>query len=103
MGKEIERKFLVDVEMLMPILEKETGFELKQGYMTDSIHPTIRIRTQNKTFGVITIKGKNEGATRDEFEYFCLHSPGIYQRYQSAVFRLPENNKPHPGKSTDRS
>lgn len=66
MGKEIERKFLVDIDKIRPLLVN--GTEYKQGYMTDTIEPTIRARVAGDK-GFLTVKGKNDGCVRDEFEY----------------------------------
>lgn len=65
MGVEIERKFLVEGDawraLGVPVL-------LRQGYL--STHParTVRVRIEGDE-GVLTIKGKNTGATRAEWEY----------------------------------
>jgi CYTH domain-containing protein len=67
MTKEIERKFLVDLNKF-----ESTKFctswtaTIKQGYL--SKEPTVRVRIENSK-GFITIKGKTENITRDEFEY----------------------------------
>lgn len=71
MSKEIEYKFLIKEEYKSKILEliknKEKYF-IKQAYINDDINKVIRIRTKNNQ-GYITIKGKQEGVVRDEFEY----------------------------------
>lgn len=65
MGVEIERKFLVDNNKLPHLIN---GYTIKQGYIQTVNHTTVRIRIRDKE-AFLTIKGKNEGATRLEFEY----------------------------------
>ena len=65
MGKEIERKFLVDKSRLPNNLE---GTKYTQGYIsiTDSGIVWVRIKGD---IAVITIKSAGLGISRDEFEY----------------------------------
>ncbi|MBP7507886.1 MAG: CYTH domain-containing protein [Prolixibacteraceae bacterium] len=65
MGKEIERKYLVDVEKWGG---KGTPVEIKQAYLSIENGKIIRIRTSGKK-AYLTIKGNLMGITRDEFEY----------------------------------
>ena len=64
MGKEIERKFLVtDVTFI----SQATGCKhIRQGYL--SRKPTVRVRIQDAE-AFITVKSRNLGATRQEWEY----------------------------------
>lgn len=67
MGKEIERKFLVDKEMLASI-KPDKSYSIQQGYLLNTSEKVVRVRlTTYDAF--ITIKGANIGATRPEFEY----------------------------------
>ncbi len=66
MGIEIERKFLVDHELIRPFLTDGTQYE--QGYLPTTDLTTVRVRIAGET-GFITVKGKTVGATRSEFEY----------------------------------
>lgn len=66
MSKEIERKFLVD--NFKWLTKKSNEVFIRQGYLTGSFTPTIRVRTVDNN-GYLTIKGKVSGITRDEFEY----------------------------------
>lgn len=68
MGKEIERKFLVDLSKLD--LSKHTNWtaDIQQGYLSENIEKSIRIRIED-TKGFITIKGGTNKISRDEFEY----------------------------------
>ena len=67
MGKEIERKFLIDMNQWQ-ILEKPRGYLLRQGYLVADPDKTVRVRiTPENAF--LTIKGRTTLATRSEFEY----------------------------------
>jgi adenylate cyclase len=66
-GVEIERKFLVDHEKWKN-LKKAAGTHYRQGYLVDEENLTVRVRSAGKK-GFITIKGRNTGITRKEFEY----------------------------------
>lgn len=65
MAKEIERKFLIDVTKLGKLPH---GINIKQAYMPTTDQSVVRIRiADDKAY--LTLKGKNLGATRSEFEY----------------------------------
>jgi len=67
MALEIERKFLVD-KMVWEKQKKPTGTFFRQAYLVTDPDKTIRVRlTDQEAF--LTIKGKSEGVTRQEFEY----------------------------------
>ena len=67
MGKEIERKFLVDHDQWKKI-EKPAGQLYRQGYLLTDPVKTIRVRLTD-TNAYLTIKGLSVGATRTEYEY----------------------------------
>lgn len=67
MGKEIERKYLVDHSKWQQIVKPE-GQHYRQGYLLMDPNKTIRIRVTS-TKGFLTIKGLSVGATRPEYEY----------------------------------
>lgn len=67
MNIEIERKFLVDQEAWKTISKPE-GTLVMQGYIFTSETKSIRVRTMGSR-AYLTIKGKTNGAARDEFEY----------------------------------
>lgn len=67
MAIEIEYKYLVDKTLWNPALA-EKSYVIRQAYMHSDPSKTIRVRTKGPK-GYITIKGKNTGATRAEFEY----------------------------------
>lgn len=66
MGLEKERKFLVTEDSYKQFAFK--SIEIKQGYLNREPERTVRVRTCNDK-GYITVKGKNEGILRLEFEY----------------------------------
>ncbi len=74
MGIEIERKFLVNYELLSPILP--VGEPFKQGYFPTKDLTTVRVRIVKET-GYLTIKGPNSGSSRSEFEYQVPHTDAI--------------------------
>ncbi len=67
MGLEIERKFLVD-EAQWNAIKPKKGKHILQGYLSKEIESTVRVRVK-EGIGFLTIKGKNTGAKRAEFEY----------------------------------
>ena len=66
MGKEIERKYLVD-HVKWKQIEKPDGQLYRQGYLLTDPNKTIRVR-QTFDKGFLTIKGLSIGATRPEYE-----------------------------------
>lgn len=68
MGKEIERKFLVDKQKWAEV-EKSNGKHIRQAYLVTKKSKAIRIRITNNSTAVLTLKGANEGISRSEFEY----------------------------------
>jgi adenylate cyclase len=67
MPKEIERKFLIDLNLIeLP----SNGTEIKQGYfpISEKVKTVVRVRIKGDE-AYLTIKGGNVGATRSEFEY----------------------------------
>lgn len=65
--KEIERKFLVNDELL-DVVKYLQSKKIRQGYISDVDGKTVRVRTKGEK-GFLTIKGKSSGISRDEFEY----------------------------------
>ena len=64
MAKEIERKFLVK-ESWQP---QSAGIKIAQGYLSTVPERTVRVRIKGEK-GYLTIKGKNVGVSRAEYEY----------------------------------
>ena len=75
MGQEIERKFLVDIEILQqdPEFQNSIPHSIIQGYILNSPDQTIRVRIKDAK-GFLTIKGKQSGLSRSEFEYQIPHT-----------------------------
>lgn len=67
MGREIERKFLVNLNNWLEF-DKPAGQLYRQGYLLMDSNKTIRVR-QTPDKGFLTIKGISMGATRAEYEY----------------------------------
>ena len=66
MGKEIERKFIVKNEVWENFKKPMPSF-IRQGYLLITDEITIRVR-YTETKGSMTIKGKQLGISRDEYE-----------------------------------
>lgn len=64
MAAEIERKFLVK-EGWQP---QHEGMRIAQGYLSSVPERTVRVRIKGNQ-GYLTVKGRNEGIQRLEFEY----------------------------------
>jgi len=74
MAFEIERKFLVDKELLDPHLID--GEYIEQGYLDTNGNTSVRIRiTPREAF--ITVKGGISNTTRSEFEYPIPRDEGL--------------------------
>lgn len=65
MAIEIERKFLVKGEEWRSL---GTGVPYRQGYLLANQGKTVRVRRAGDR-GYLTIKGANQGISRQEFEY----------------------------------
>lgn len=64
MAEEIERKFLVDASWR----PQTDGTHIAQGYLCREPERTVRVRIRGDK-GYLTIKGKNKGISRLEYEY----------------------------------
>jgi len=65
MAREIERKFLVKNDSWKNGCQ---GLACRQGYLVTGENVTVRVRILGGE-GFLTVKGRTEGMTRDEFEY----------------------------------
>ncbi|MDE7370103.1 MAG: CYTH domain-containing protein [Muribaculaceae bacterium] len=74
MGKEIERKFLVKDQSFMSMAVSVDRIE--QGYISLRPGGTVRVRIKNDR-AFITVKGLNNGAVRDEWEYEIPYSDAL--------------------------
>lgn len=66
MGLEIEKKYLVVDNSYKKLAT--SNIEIRQGYLSRVTERTVRIRIYGEE-GKLTVKGKTEGMTREEFEY----------------------------------
>lgn len=67
MAIEIERKFLVaDVEAALAAAVSSS--EIAQGYLSPAPEATVRVRVRGER-GYLTVKSKNRGIERNEWEY----------------------------------
>lgn len=66
MAKEIERTFLVRDDSFREMATRKIN--IKQGYLNRDPERTVRVRIADDR-GYLTVKGKNEGCERLEFEY----------------------------------
>jgi CYTH domain-containing protein len=65
MGKEIERKYVVNTAAWKPA---GAGTHFKQGYLNSQKERVVRVRIEGDR-AKLTIKGPSVGVTRSEFEY----------------------------------
>ena len=65
MATEIERKFLL---RHADFLQGVSGERICQGYLSHATEATVRVRLIGDQ-GFLTIKGRNRGISRSEFEY----------------------------------
>lgn len=70
MANEIERKFLVDdeSELFKSLMSSSKGTDIAQGYLNTDPEKTVRVR-QKGTKGYLTVKGKQVGISKPEYEY----------------------------------
>jgi adenylate cyclase len=68
MGIEIERKYTVNERIQDFLKTIPDGEEICQGYLNSTPERTVRVRIKGQK-AYLTIKGKNEGISRMEFEY----------------------------------
>ena len=66
MAKEIERKFLVMDKSFTKMANSVSL--IKQAYISTNPDSTVRVRIRGEQ-GFITVKGRNQGAVRNEWEY----------------------------------
>lgn len=66
MAKEIERKYLLKNNSWKSLVSK--SHTIQQGYLNSDPEKTVRVRILDDK-GILTVKGKNIGISRLEFEY----------------------------------
>ncbi|WP_444930762.1 CYTH domain-containing protein [Microbulbifer sp. SSSA002] len=65
MAKEVERKFLVDPQI---VAELSDGVRISQGYINTADKTVVRARVKGD-LAYLTLKGESRGMTCSEFEY----------------------------------
>ena len=75
MGLEIERKFLINQPKIIEYAADTQ--HIRQGYLSLDIDRTIRVRMIGDKQAWLTVKGRNKGATRQEFEYRIPEKDGV--------------------------
>ncbi|MBD5357037.1 MAG: CYTH domain-containing protein [Bacteroides sp.] len=110
MAIEIEHKYLVIDDSY-----KHTAYEqleIRQGYLNRQPEHTVRIRTVNDR-GFLTVKGKNTGDVRHEYEYeiplkdalemLSICEPGILEKtrykvkFDNLIWEIDEYHGSHKG------
>ncbi len=71
MAKEIERKFLVTNTSFISKAESSTN--IRQAYISTNPDSTVRLRIKDSQ-AYMTVKGRNNGAERDEWEFSIPYS-----------------------------
>ncbi len=97
MAFEIEHKYLVTNDSYKRIATAK--YHIYQGYLSREPERTVRVRIKDdKAF--LTIKGKNEGAKRLEFEYEIPKDDAlkILELCQSPILEKIRYNVPYEGK-----
>ena len=89
MSVEIERKFLVRNNSWQG-QGKET--EIRQGYLSRDIERTVRVRTMGQK-AFLTIKGRNQGAARAEFEYEIPCGDALFMLQEMALKPVLEKTR----------
>ncbi|MBE6309465.1 MAG: CYTH domain-containing protein [Bacteroidales bacterium] len=90
MPTEIEHKYLVINKSYKDFTQKR--ITIHQGYLSKDKERTVRIRTANdKAF--ITIKGKNNGDTRLEFEYEIPYKEALMLLQQLCIKPIIEKTR----------
>lgn len=82
MAKEIEYKYKIDIEKAKELVSGLVGQKLVQGYINEG-GMTTRVRLAGHDKAFLTLKGRAEGISRDEFEYEIPRADGetLLQRY----------------------
>ena len=74
MPKEIERKYLLKSDTWKGSVK--SSYEIKQGYLSLDPLRTVRVRVK-AGIGILTIKSKNVGIVRNEYEYIIPNEEAL--------------------------
>jgi CYTH domain-containing protein len=89
MGVEIERKFLVHGTSWKKTAQ---GTRYCQGYLSLNPERTVRVRTVGDK-GYLTVKGKNSGIVRREFEYEISYADAVDMLDRLCIHPLIEKKR----------
>ena len=97
MAFEIEHKYLVTNDSYKKIAIAK--FHIYQGYLSRQPERTVRVRIKNDR-AYLTVKGKNEGSKRLEFEYEIPKEDAmkILKLCQTPILEKIRYNVPYEGK-----
>lgn len=97
MAFEIEHKYLVTNDSYKKIAIAK--FHIYQGYLSRQPERTVRVRIKNDR-AYLTVKGKNEGSKRLEFEYEIPKDDAmkILKLCQTPILEKIRYNVPYEGK-----
>lgn len=95
MALEIERKFLLQGDAWRELLRQSgSTVLLRQGYLSTARERVVRVRTAGEQ-AFLTIKGKNQGIARAEWEYpipleeanemLAICAPALIEKYRSTL------------------
>lgn len=91
MGREIERKFLVDGPQWRD--EVIASHTIRQGYLGIEVDRVVRVRVVDDTTGFITVKGRRTGASRAEYEYEIPYADALAMLESLCVRPLIEKRR----------
>jgi adenylate cyclase len=74
MATEIERKYLVGVDRWRG--DAGPGEVIRLGYLSTDPDRTVRVRLRDQDTALLTVKGRNVGPTRPEYEYEIPRADG---------------------------
>ncbi len=79
---EIERKFLVNKDLINNV-SFDISYKIKQGYLSKNSECSIRVRLIDSSLGLMTIKSKVKGISREEIEYEIPFKQGseLYEKF----------------------
>jgi adenylate cyclase len=67
MPQEIERKFLVHSDAWRALADE--GRLIRQGYLSSDAKATVRVRSLDDQYSMLTVKGRASGIVRSEYDY----------------------------------
>ncbi len=98
MPVEIERKFLVANDAWKAAADH--GRRLRQAYIAETDRAAVRVRTEDDTTGVLTIKSARPGLSRAEYEYVLPvdEARDLLQLRQGSIVEKVRFSVPYAGR-----